>query len=333
MSIRPILCVSLLLCAAACTMPGTQEAQPTWKSTQYTPLTPARPVPSDPMKALVTDSSVTVFPLSEPIHQPFSDKQLQPLSQKVLGEGYPVLDTSVTVYPLNPPRAIPNVAFENVAQTSADSSLYSARVQALAAQRPPEEDMGDMVPFPALPSTRGAVSPASAHDVIGAARDDIQASTLPPIEGPAIAVEEPVYTPVKPAQPPESLFTKPGAKIGPKGHMGNAPVVPAKMAPIAEPMPAPKAPPMPAPKPMPAPMPAPAPAKAPVPIPDDAAMAMPPPKPREPDDAWVPPPAVPAEGIPPLPADMTAIAPPAVKPEEPAEEIIPMPPIPSLTGY
>lgn len=329
MFIRPILCISLLLGVAACTTP--KEAQPTWQSTQYKPMVPERKPLAEPLEMLATDSSVTVFPLDKPVTDPFSDKKMQPVSEKVLGEGYPVLDPSVSVYPLKPPTEVPSVAFENV-QTGADANLYSARVKSLAAQRPLMDD--DMA-FPALPPTDGAKMNASAEEVIGMGRDNIETTALPPIEGPAINVEEQVYTPVQPAKPPQAIFTKPGAKIGPNGLEKSS------SQPVATQAPAVSKPPV-----MPAAEPA-------APIMPSSQEFLPPPRPRDPEDAWVPPPAVPTTIAPvnvhevagdmplptpskqPLPAPSLptpkAAIPAQAKPSE--GDTIPMPPIPSLTGY
>ncbi len=108
-----------------------------------------------------TDSSVTVYPLTGDIVDPFTRKTLQPLSSKVIAEGYPVLDPSVTVYPLRPPSAVPPVSFENVDQVGANSSLYSARVQSLTAQRDIEAGS-----FPNFPSSNKIVTSVESEALI-----------------------------------------------------------------------------------------------------------------------------------------------------------------------
>lgn len=203
---RLFIIISTLAVLSACT---TQQPQP--KPMAEAPMIPQPKPELDVITALNTPS-VTVYSLKGNEQNPFSNKQLQPLSQKVIGEGYPVLDPSVIVYPLNPPTSIPNVAFDNI-RTGADSSLYSARVRAMAAQRPMERE--------SLP-------------VIGAGQTSIEATPLPPI------IDAPINVPSLPATPAEPLFTPVGKRVGPVAERAAAlppAVIPIQNAPIFAPAP------------------------------------------------------------------------------------------------
>lgn len=179
---RPILFLSLLPLLAACadmtdTKPAAREEQP---------LPVAQPAPQqvDVLSAMDRDS-VTVYPLNGPVQDPFTRKNLQPLSQKVLAEGYPVMDPSVTVYPLSTPTAMPNVAMDNV-RVDAQSALYSGKVrsQAMQAQasapkmKPvyPEDDMTGGIVQSELPPIP---PPADSPSIWG----DVPTAYLPPMPG------------------------------------------------------------------------------------------------------------------------------------------------------
>ena len=191
MSGRYILVACVMITLSACTV-----AQP--EKTLQSDGMPVMPQPKPQLDVLtaLNSESVTVYPLTGDMRTPFSNKKLQPISEKVIGEGYPVLDPSVTVFPLKPPTSIPDVTFDNV-QTGASSSLYSAKVKSMAAQRPPEDDMPPRI------------APIS-EDVIGA---DIKSTPLAPIIAPPVNVSQINAKPVR------LLFTAPGTKSGPEGVM------------------------------------------------------------------------------------------------------------------
>ena len=143
---RHIVFTALVPLLAACAMEPDTKPMPD-------PVAPQAPVqqpaPQVDLLNAMDRPSVEVYPLSGPPVDPFTRKNLQPLSQKVLAEGYPVMDPSVTVYPLSMPTAMPNVAMNNV-RTDAQGALYTGKVRSQAMQNPPgkmqpiigAEDMG-----------------------------------------------------------------------------------------------------------------------------------------------------------------------------------------------
>lgn len=84
--------------------------------------------PLDYATAMSGDPSVTVYPLTGPVPDPYTRKQLQPLSQKVIGEGYPVLDPSVIVFPPRTPERFPAaVPLAGGVRVDANASIAQAR--------------------------------------------------------------------------------------------------------------------------------------------------------------------------------------------------------------
>lgn len=209
---RHILFLSLLPLLAACAMEKDSKPMPP-QPAPPAPIAQLAPAP-DLMNAM-DRPSVEVYPLNGPVADPFTRKNLQPLSQKVLAEGYPVMDPSVTVYPLSMPTAMPNVTMDNV-RADAQSALYTGRVRSQAMQNSnkmqPIYDDGS--PAPIMSSDAGMVDvqtealppimppPADSPSIWG----DVPTAYLPPLP------DMPAYTP--PSQPAYAP-TQTGQRVAP----------------------------------------------------------------------------------------------------------------------
>lgn len=135
-----LLPVALTACAQMYGV-DTKEPQVQHQAPVMTP--PPAPKPLDPLAQLNSVPGVTVYPLNTPPSDPFTRKNLQPVTQKVLGEGYFVSDPSVNVYPPRLPQAIhDNVPMEGV-RVDAAGALYSGKIRA---QEPPKTVLVEPVP-------------------------------------------------------------------------------------------------------------------------------------------------------------------------------------------
>lgn len=221
-----ILSIITLSSLTACAQLGFEPDVPRAHSNTFTSSTPviedipAPKVPSDLISTIndTTDPSVTVYPLTGAIGDPYTRKNLQPISSKVLAEGYPVLDPSVSVYPIRPPSAVPPVAFENVNQVGASSSLYSARVQSLTAQREIEEGA-----FPNFPSTNKIITDVQSEALLPLPIEPLSTNDLD-----AVAMDAPPPLPFEPMMPKQApvpvfdVFKKPGTVSRPEGALSTA---------------------------------------------------------------------------------------------------------------
>ncbi len=227
-----IFSVLFILSLSACAQMGFVPDIPSHTSkvadeSHHTPMmdTPAQPKQTDLLTTLneTTDSSVTVYPLTGEITDPYTRKNLQPLSSKVLAEGYPVLDPSVVVYPLRPPSSVPPVSFENVDQVGANSSLYSARVQSLASQR----DIDDGA-FPSFPSSDQIVTDVVSEDIVPMAIKPLDEGDFIDVPDRPFDVSAPPPLAPMPASSPSSLaqpvnvFKKAGTVSRPEGGASTA---------------------------------------------------------------------------------------------------------------
>lgn len=188
------------------------------------------------------DPSVKVYPIKDgALPDPYIKSNLQPLSEKVIGEGYVATDPSVTVYPPRMPTAIPDLAPMEGVKVDATASLYSAKVRALAKQRrdepinpPPlpvealsmddmEGDMIGSVPMPPAMNDRSL-------DVI----QPVTAEALPPVQ----EIEVPARAPIN-IKPPTTIapmkFTTAGTRSLPAGSAARAQVP--QLTPAFVPMP------------------------------------------------------------------------------------------------
>lgn len=210
------------------------------------------------------DPSVRLFSLRGQPAYPLINKPLQPLSEKVIGEGYVATDPSVTVYPPRLPTAVPALAPMQGVRVDASTALYSAKIQNEARMNPrldpPElpieavsmaeldmedgqsatsDDMiGDGEDMIALPlsarKARGLQQPVPA--VIGddsLSAEDIMVQPLPPVEEVAVTSRA---TPASVPSTPPVTFKSAGSKSGPVNTGYGTPVQPVSPQPI--PMPA-----------------------------------------------------------------------------------------------
>lgn len=210
---RHILFLAVAISLSACAME--RDTKP--KAQEPAPQPVVKPAPQVDLLNAMDRPSVEVYPLSGPPVDPFTRKNLQPLSQKVLAEGYPVMDPSVSVYPLSPPTSMPNVAMTNV-RTDAQSMLYTGKVRSTAMQNPPYkmqpitgEDMGSgmTVKTEALPPIP---PPADSPSIWG----DVPTAHLPPMPPVPFPVQEmapvaqPIYQPPQPGRQSPPIDTSYG---------------------------------------------------------------------------------------------------------------------------
>lgn len=187
------------------------------------------------------DPSVKVFSIKDgPMPDPYMKSNLQPLSGKVVGEGYVATDPSVTVYPPRMPTAVPDLAPMEGVKVDATASLYSAKVRAMAKERtdlnnpPPlpvealsmddmEGDMTGRVPMPPVRDDRSLDNIAP-----------IAAEALPPVQEIEVPSRAPIQ--IREAAPIAPMkFTTAGTRSIPAG---SAAVRLAPMQPVMAPAPA-----------------------------------------------------------------------------------------------
>ena len=213
------------------------------------------PKPFDPLVALNAVPGVTVYPLNTPPSDPFTRKNLQPLSSKVIGEGYFVEDPSVNVYPPRLPQAVPAVTpMDSGVRVDAASALYSGKIRA---QEPPKTVLVPSAPAgqPVDDMSGGVIAQQALPPVIGDNQTQVGnapqpewggmgGSTLPPVQEKFVTTPAPMMA--APAMqggwgsqptlmaPPQHAFTQAGAKSGPvqTGYGAPPPVAQPKQEPI-----------------------------------------------------------------------------------------------------